>query len=348
MKPNFDIILNRLKRESEQDINWTLDLDCFILQIISIPASNWIWVIASEENIFLVDTEKGEIVKEFRAIAEFIFSAVIHPKTNDLFIASSNGVFLLTTHESKRVLIDEKDWFEHIAISSDGSVIFVAKGRALYILEQNRDAYELLSKDDSFESTISDIIFNIDSFLVSNYGSVREYKTKDFEDYQLFKWKTSLLTTSWSTDKKYIVAGTQENIIHFWPYPFEEEKDFQISGYQSKVTKMIWTNDASEFVVNCSEDVQIWDFSDGPPTGKSPVMLKCGYGKITDIHYKGNLLIATSEKGLIFYFLPTDTDKYVQMHSVGAKISCISVNDDESEVYVGSKSGMLYGLEIVI
>ena len=348
MKPNFDIILNRLKRESEQDINWTLDLDCFILEIISIPASNWIWVIASEENVFLVDTEKGKIVKEFNGIAEFIFSAVRHPKTNDLFIATSNGVFLLTLQGSKRVLIDEKDWFEHIAISADGSVIFVAKGRTLFILGKTGDNYELLSQDASFESTISDIIFNIDSFLVSNYGSVREYNTVNFEDYQSFPWKTSLLTTSWSTDKKYIVAGTQENIIHFWPYPFEEEKDFQISGYQSKVTKMIWANDANDFVVNSTDDVQIWDFSDGPPTGKRPTMLKCGYGKITDIHYKGNLLVAASEKGLIFYFLPSDTDKYVQMHSVGDKISCISVNDDESEVYVGSKSGMLYGLEIVI
>ena len=101
-------------------------------------------------------------------------------------------------------------------------------------------------------------------------------------------------------------------------------------------------------MVNCSEDVHIWDFSNGPPTGKMPATLKCGFGKITDIFYKGNLLVAASERGFIFYFLPAYSEKFIQIHSVDHDISCIGMNEKESELYVGTKTGDLYCFEINI
>ena len=348
MESNTDKIFSRLKEESEENINWTLGLDGFILKIIPIPASKMIWVISSENSVHLLNSANGKILNKHENIAEIIFSAVIHPKTNELFIATSNGVFALSLQGNTLPLIEEKNWFEHIAINTDGTIIFTANGKTLYILQQKENEYQLTHKDNSFNSTISDIIFNIDSFLVSNYGGVREYNTNDLENHSLFEWKTSLLTTSWSPDRKYIAAGTQENCIHFWPYPFEEEKDFQISGYPSKVTKIIWANKATEFVVNCSEDVQIWDFSNGPPTGKMPTTLKCGFGKITDIVYKGHLLVAASERGFIIYFLPAYSEKFIKIHSVDNDISCISMNEEESELYVGTKSGELYSFDINI
>lgn len=348
MASNTDKIFSRLKEESEENINWTLGLDGFILKIIPIPASEMIWVIGSENSVHLLNSTKGKILNKYENIAEIIFSAVMHPKTNELFIATSNGVFALSLQGNTLPLIEEKNWFEHIAINTDGTIIFAANGKSLYILEQKENEYQLTQKDNSFNSTVSDIIFNIDSFLVSNYGGVREYNTNHLENHSLFEWKTSLLTTSWSPDRKYIAAGTQENCIHFWPYPFEEENDFQISGYPSKVTKIIWANKATEFVVNCSEDVHIWDFSNGPPTEKMPTTLKCGFGKITDIVYKGNILVAASERGFIFYFLPVNSERFIQIHSVDTDISCISMNEEESELYVGTKTGDLYCFEIII
>jgi WD40 repeat protein len=337
-----------MKEEYDENISWTVGLNGYILKIIPILQSEMMWVISSEENVFLVDTKNGKTINLFKNLGEFIFSAVIHPTSNELFVTSSKGVLSLSTQGAIIPLIEEKNWFEHIAISDDGSIIFAANGKTLYILEYEENRYHLVSQDSSFSSTISDIIFNIDSFLVSNYGGVREYKAKDFQNYQVYEWKTSLLITSWSPDKKYIAAGTQENAIHFWPYPFKEENDFQISGYPAKVTKIIWANNATEFVVNCSEDVHIWDFSNGPPTGKMPITLQCGFGKIADIVYKGNLLIAASEAGFIFYFIPSNAETFLQMHSVENDITCISMNEVESELYVGTKAGQLYCLEINI
>ncbi len=348
MDKNSDKIFTQLNEESNENISWILALNCYILKVLPIESSNLIWVIASEEKIFLVDVGKGEIMKQFDNIAELIFSAVIDPLFHNLLIGTSVGVFTLSIEGEINPLISEEGWFEHISISNDGSVFFAAKGKTLYILKRNNSIYELVKKDDSFLSTISDILYCHSAFLVSNYGGVREYRTEDLKNFNVFEWKTSLLTTSWSPDKKYIVAGTQENAIHFWPYPFETEKDFQISGYQSKVTKMMWSKDASQFVVNSFEDVHIWDFSDGPPTGESPITLRCGFGKIVDILYKKTLLVAASEKGFIFYFIPDTSERFISIQSVDDKITCISTNEDETELYVGTNTGQLYALEITI
>lgn len=305
-------------------------------------------MIASEEQVFLVDVSKGEIIQQFNNIAEFIFSAVIHSQSHHVLLGTSTGVFTLTIEGEINPLISEEGWFEHISISNDGLVLLAAKGKTLYILEQNNNIFELIKKDDSFTSTISDILYSHNAFLVSNYGGVREYKIEDLKNFNMFEWRTSLLTTSWSPDKKYIVAGTQENAIHFWPYPFDSGEDFQISGYQSKVTKMIWSKDATQFVVNCFEDIHIWDFSDGPPTGKSPKTLPCGFGKIVDICYKRHLLFAASEKGFVYYFIPDISEQFISIQSIEGDISCMSSNEDDSELYVGTKSGQLYSLEIII
>jgi WD40 repeat protein len=348
MNENIDSFFSHLDQDSDENINWTLDLDCYILKVLPIKSSNLIWVIASEEHVFLVDSEKGKIINKFSNMAELIFSAVILPESRDLLIGTSNGVLILSVEGEINTIIFEDGWFEHIAISEDGSILFAAKGKTLYISQQNNNLFELVEKDDSFTSTISDILYSHNAFLVSNYGGIREYSTGDIKKYNLFEWKTSLLSTSWSPDKKYIVAGTQENAIHFWPYPLESGEDFQISGYQSKVTKMIWSKDATQFVVNSFEDVHIWDFSDGPPTGKSPITLRCGFGKIADIQFERNLLVAATEKGFIFYFIPDTTERFVSIQSLDGEITCISISEDQSELYVGTKAGHLYALEIII
>ena len=342
MESKVDYAIKQLIDDSKSSLNWRLNLDCFILKIIAVPSSEFIWVVGSEEKVFLIDGETATIVKEFENLAEIIFSAVMHPKTHDLILCTSSGIQLLTFEGEIISLVEEEDWFEHIAISSDGRFILASKGKTLYSLEQKDEKYELIAKDNSFTSTISDVIFNVDSFLISNYGGVREYPISNLEEYTLFEWKTSLLNISWSPDKKYIAAGTQENAIHFWPYPLEEEKDFQMGGYQTKVDTILWSADSTQFLVNGVEDVHIWDFSDGPPFGKSPKILTCGYGKIIDFVYDGNLLIAVSEEGIIFYFLPNKSNEFINIKAIDAEITCLSSAGIGRNAYVGSKSGDIY------
>jgi len=53
-------------------------------------------------------------------------------------------------------------------------------------------------------------------------------------------------------------------------------------------------------------------------------------------------------KGFIFYFLPVNSERFIQIHSVDTDISCISMNEEESELYVGTKKSDLYCFEIIL
>lgn len=339
---SLDESIQEIRKDTQKELEWSLDLDCYILKIIPIPSSKLIWVVGSEENIFLVDTGNAEIKTEFKNLAEIIFSAEIHPKTSAILLSTSSGVHQVTLDGKVVELFHEESWFEHMAVSDDGSVLLVSKGKLLYFFQEIEEEYKLVSHVENFNSTISGIIFNVDSFLVSGYGGVRKINALNFNDASFFEWKTSLTGLSWSPDKKYIAAGTQENSIHFWQYPLEEEKDFQIGGYPSKVSKLIWSKDGKEFVVNSKNDVHIWDFSNGAPVGKMPTALACGIGKIKDIVYRDNMLVAISDEGIIFYFLPAESKEFIHIHSLDDNLSCVSLSESEDEVYVGSKTGVLY------
>ena len=219
---SLDESIQEIRKDTQKELEWSLDLDCYILKIIPVPSSKLIWVVGSEENIFLVDTGNAEIKTEFKNLAEIIFSAEIHPKTSAILLSTSSGVQQVTLDGKVVELFHEESWFEHLAVSDDGSVLLVSKGKLLYFFQEIEEEYKLVSHVENFNSTISGIIFNVDSFLVSGYGGVRKINALNFNDASFFEWKTSLTGLSWSPDKKYIAAGTQENSIHFWQYPLEE------------------------------------------------------------------------------------------------------------------------------
>ncbi len=342
MESDIDDTVRSLIKDSKKDLQWELNLDCFILRIISIPHSTLIWVVGGEEHVFLVDAKKARIVKKYEHVGEIIFSSVLHPKTSDLILSSSNGVSMLTIGGEHVWLLKEDRWFEHLAISTTGEFLLVSKGKTLCIFQEDEQRYQLINQDSTFKSTISDLIFHIDAFLISNYGGVREYDVSDLKNYKVFEWKTSLLNISWSPNKQYIAAGTQENAIHFWPYPLQKGQDFQMGGYPTKAHLILWSEDSTKFIVNGLEELHCWDFSQGPPTGKSPRTFVCGFGKITEILYNESLLVAASEQGVICYFKPSQSDQVGQIHAVDDQISCVSFADDESALYVGSKSGVVY------
>jgi hypothetical protein len=65
-------------------------------------------------------------------------------------------------------------------------------------------------------------------------------------------------------------------------------------------------------------------------------------------HQLLNLLIAASENGFIYFFLPDVSNRLVQICAIEEKISCIAVNEDETELLVGSSSGKIYSFDIAI
>jgi len=73
-----------------------------------------------------------------------------------------------------------------------------------------------------------------------------------------------------------------------------------------------------------------------------PTILNCGYGKIVDIYFRQNILFALSDTGMVFYFYPDESKQFTQVNLVDENISCVSMNQQGTEVYLGFKSGKLF------
>ena len=333
--------------ENQTHAKWSFQFEEYILLIIDTLHDSQLWIIGSEGTVFLFDSSNAKILQRFDTSADLIFSATLSSVNSHLYIGTSRGVFCLSPTGETIPIIVENKWYEHIALNNKNNTLICTQGKNLIVLQlENATTTEIL-RDQSFSSTISDVQLVQDGFLVASFGSVRKYHFGDLHKYEVYPWKTSLIKVNQSPNTKWIVSSTQENNLHFWYSPLNSGDDFQISGYEEKVKKFLWSDDSNTFAISCGEDVQLWDFSKGPPQGQEPQMLICGYGKIVDICLAEQLLIAASDLGFLFYFIPELAKTPFAIHSVGDEITHFTLNKQRSELLVGTKAGLLSCIDLI-
>lgn len=328
--------------------NWKYNCDDYILDIISIRNKNNLLLICSNGKIVLLERKTGELVKESNLPVSIVFFASNNSENDLIIVGTDLGFFSIDSNLNVNHLYSTKKWAEKGRWNNSGNVFFGAIGKNLCVFKNVDNQLQLVLEDASFESSISAIICKDDAFIVSNYGGVRLYESGNNFEYELFPWKTSLLELAWSPDKKYIASGTQENAVHFWPYPFKKEQDFEISGYESKITHLCWSEDSTSLAINGSEDICIWPFIDGPPFGQKPQVLIGGKGKITTLFFKNNTVIAGTSKGYVLFYYPSKSNQIVQLNYVANEVTQILVDEENYEFFVGTKEGEVFSFDIEI
>lgn len=341
-------LLKSLSNDSSDVMNWNINLDDYVLKIIAFDEPKTVLIVGSGGKLLLVNKWTGKTIHYLKIPVDMVFFAESKPSQKTVIVGTDRGLFAINTDSFDcQHFYKENKWFEKG--SWQNNYFLSSYGKTLLIFDTQNEPFDLLKKDDSFTSTISAIASNGSSFLVSNYGGIREYNSADgFDNYKNFPWQTSLLELAWSPDKKYISSGTQERNIHFWPYPFEPEADFEMSGYPSKVNQICWTDDAHFLALNCDEEVHIWSFENGPPMNQAPQVLKCALGKIVKIHFKNSLLVACSQEGFVISFLPDVSSKLVNIRSVDGEITELCVDAEEETMFVGTNEGLVSSFDIDI
>lgn len=342
----IDAFLKSLSQDSREFKNWDVQLHDYVLKIIVLEQAKNVIIVGAGGTILLASKYTGKTIYTLKIQTDLIFFAEINKSQNILILGTDKGLFAINTQtlEQEHFYKDTK-WCEKGKWSTEH--FFASVGKTLLVFQFKDKQFNLLKKDDSFQSTISAIECNAESVLVSNYGGIREYETSQgFDAYKNFPWKTSLLELAWSPDRKFISSGTQECNIHFWPYPFQPDADFEISGYPSKVNQLCWSDDGKFLAINCDQDVHVWSFEKGPPINQSPVELKGALGKIVKIHYRNSLLISCSKEGFIFCYMPDLSSRFINIKSVDGDITELSVDEEEENMYVGTADGRVTSFEI--
>ena len=344
----LDNIGKIFKADTADLINWEANTDDYVFSILNFDKRHFLMVFDSSAAVTILQTQNGKVLHKVQLEANMAFFAEKNSEENTVIIGTDKGLFKMdvSTFEVDYFL-KNNNWFEK---GTWGNNYFLtSSGKTLWVYELIDQALVLIKKDDSFNSTISGIVFNKGSFLVSNYGEIRAYEINDgFETFESYPWQTSLLALAWSPNKRYISSGTQEKSVHFWEYPFEQDADFEISGFNRKITQICWSDDSKLLALNSDDDVHIWSFKNGPPINASPQTLRGGLGNITKIYFKKELLLAASKEGFIIAFTPRLRSKLINIKSVDGEITEMTTDDREETLFVGTAEGKVFSFDIDI
>ena len=346
MSDNINYLLKQLKQQSLDETVWCSSVNDYVLQLFLDTKEEKLFVVGSSGTISVLSTKNGSVTAQIKLPVDMVFAAEFDKQKTLLVLGTDQGVMQVNEELSSTFIIQKNAWFEHVKLNETGKLLFASSGKTLFVFNSVKNAFVPFTSDSSFTSTISAIAYNDGSFLVSNYGGIREYSEATVNEYNFFPWKTSLLKLAWSPNKKYIASGTQESAVHFWPYPFVAKQDFQISGFHAKVNHLCWAKNGDKLALNANEDLSVWDFSDGPPIGKTPINLQCSMGKITAMYYKNELLITATKQGVILLFEPEKSTKISSILSVENSVSNLCVSANESVLYIATENGGVMAFDI--
>jgi WD40 repeat protein len=235
----------------------------------------------------------------------------------------------------------QKQWVQHLCWSRDGNYLAAAAGKVLKVF--SRSGKELLYFE-GHESSVAGLSWGPGGLVSACFTAVRYFAFPFQQAPKAFHWPISLVSVSISPDGKFIGAGTQDSAIHFWPIPYAEGTDFEMSGYKGKAQWLQWSTDAKMLVTNCWNTLVCWSFNNGAPTGQQPIQLEARNERITAIQVSkdSSYILAGDRNGVVDVYDYKVSPRPVLSIPLHSEISCLQMTPDNASLLVGNKEGRLH------
>jgi WD40 repeat protein len=318
-------------------------LDDYIVSVGWLPDGQRLCVADSSGLVQVLDVAQNTCAAEWEAHDGLLVMAH-SPVANLAVTGGQDGSFKLWDTAQAKLLEAypvRAAWTEHAVWSPDGRYCAVATGRQVVLIEAN--GY-LCYRSAPHESTVSGITWHPGSqkFATACFGGVRIFNIEEPEATSFMPWKNSMISISWSPDGKFIGCGTQDSRVHFFPMPYVEGDDFEMSGYKGKVRLLEWDSRARYFLTNCWDEVVIWHFEGKAPTGQVPWTLREHQQKITAMRYQhsGDVFATADTRGaLFFYRANADELSFFAGYNAGVEITCLAWSPDDQHLAFGAATG---------
>jgi WD40 repeat protein len=324
---------------------WNQLLDDYVMATAWSNDGNMVFSGTSAGSLYGFNAFSGEQVFHHHAHKHSLTSLDTSSTALRLATCGQDGVVNLYNSLDGKLLVSKKlgnIWLEFLRFSPNGKNFIVAGGKtvALFDLDGN-----LLWRYDKHTHTIAAIDWSAHShhFITLNYGIVLFFNLKTPEPYETLTYPTSLISTKWSANGKYIASGTQDLKIHFWELPYEPNTDLEMSGYPSKVRHISWSADSTYLATNCDNQIVIWNVSGKGPAGTKPLQMKRHVGKVTQLVYQKNenKLLSGAEDGLVVLWQPSRNTNPLYVGTTEAEVSYLSWSPDETKAIIGTLEGHL-------
>ena len=196
--------------------------------------------------------------------------------------------------------IAERGWAERLAWNADGSLLAVAVGRSVLVLEAATG--EARATFPNHKSTVSDLAWNparIDELAIVCDGGVRLWRVGHHESVGAFDWGGASLKISWSPDARWIVTGDQTPSVHV--YEVATDTPLHIQGFGGKAKAFAWQGTGDWLAIASGPLVTVWPCTGKQgPNGARPIPLEAHHAEVTAIEFLNDegLLLTAGRDGV--------------------------------------------------
>lgn len=329
---------------------WTIQLGDFVASVEWSPDGQWLVAAGSAGPLWRLLANSGAQEEAWAGHGGGTFRAVTSPREARVASVGQDGCLKLWTPGTPQPtasLAMGIPWVEQVAWSPHGTLIAAAAGRRVRILGLDGTAPVDL---DPMPSTVTSLFWARDArdLLMTCYGSVQRWDAVTKTLREPLPWKTSLISVAMSPDRRWIVAGTQEQSIQIWEMPYRPGEELAMSGYPSKVRHLGWHYSSRYLATDGGTEAMVWDCAGRGPAGTTPRILQGHSGRITTLAYQrtGHYLATGAEDGQVLLWNAGKSSVAAHRLCLGAPISCLSWNPDDTALAIGTSDGQVAMLPV--
>ena len=298
-------------------------------------------------DLCLLDAATETVTRHWTAHAGGVFHGLFSPLRGSCALASAgeDGLSRWWHGETGAPLGEYSTgvpWVEHLAWSPGGRHLAAAAGRKLFRFS---GPGEIVGEPRQFPGTIASLAWrpNGEALAVARYGQVDVVLLDREKPWRELPFKSSFISLAWSPDGNHLTAGTQENMILYWPKPFAADNPLNMSGYPLKVKQLAWDAKSRFLATGGGDVITVWNVSGRGPAGTRPAQLSGHEQKLTALAFQnvGPYLASGDAAGKVRLWEPRRGQQGVELAIFSAAITDLCWAPDDHALAVGAADGTM-------
>ncbi len=288
-------------------------------------------------NIHIVSGDERKTVKAHTGAVP-----VIKPYDENRFISlSDDGTLkIISADGSIADFADFKGaWTESMDAHKSGAVA-VAVGNKVHLWTSETAEVRIIGPHDG---QVNSVCFSADGLglAAAHRNGVTLWAWPQFEPQPfVLPWKGAHLAVTVSSDKRWVVTAMQEGALHMWNTALK--RDYQMRGYWTKPTSMVWSADKKWLGTSGSETVIIWPFDKMGPEGREPLQL--GWSNATFVtamaaHPTDNVMAAGFADGAVVMIDLASKKAFSATAPSGHAVTALAFSPSGDSLIAGSANG---------
>jgi len=179
------------------------------------------------------------------------------------------------------------------------------------------------------------------------FGGVCTWNADTFVAYKEFPYGNTIHALVWSPDGKWLVAGCQDNAVHLW-VPAEENMELHMSGYETKLKELSFSQDSQWLATGGGRDACVWDCTGQGPEGREPLLLPHS-GRVCAVAFQNShgRLATGSTDGVFTLWDPSRKNPMIAEARLPAAVAKFAWSKDDTFLAAGTEQGQLFVFKLV-